>query len=219
MSGAGGGYYKYRYKYWLTYSCSNWVWVNNAKCANCLVCQSTAVSRWMLISNSHVEEMRWESTVPIQDVEGDICTTIWRRKFVLYTDGDCRLKRFWLQLGCAGTSKRWVSKINRAEGGKCGGACWDYGWNTHEASSCDNQGGLRSNTTKLDSLSFHVAFSWGLFYLFCLGNKSMVCFLSPIFGGGQWNWKNWKWNDESFCKSDAKFWFATLSHSSSRVVQ
>lgn len=36
MSGSGG-YYKYRCKYWLTYNCSNWVWVNNAPCAHCLV--------------------------------------------------------------------------------------------------------------------------------------------------------------------------------------
>lgn len=35
MSGSGG-YYKYRCKYWLTYNCGNWVWVNNAPCANCL---------------------------------------------------------------------------------------------------------------------------------------------------------------------------------------
>ena len=36
MSGSGG-YYKYRCKYWLTYNCPNWVWVNNAPCAYCLV--------------------------------------------------------------------------------------------------------------------------------------------------------------------------------------
>ncbi|PSS22034.1 hypothetical protein M430DRAFT_40825 [Amorphotheca resinae ATCC 22711] len=35
MSGTGG-YYKYRCKYWLTYNCPNWVWVNNASCAHCL---------------------------------------------------------------------------------------------------------------------------------------------------------------------------------------
>jgi len=35
MSGSGG-YYKYRCKYWLTYNCPNWVWVNNAPCAHCL---------------------------------------------------------------------------------------------------------------------------------------------------------------------------------------
>ena len=37
MSGSGG-YYKYRCKYRLTYNCPNWVWVNNAPCAHCLVC-------------------------------------------------------------------------------------------------------------------------------------------------------------------------------------
>ncbi|KAH8601440.1 hypothetical protein B0O99DRAFT_681459 [Bisporella sp. PMI_857] len=31
-----GGYYKYRCKYWLTFNCPNWVWVNNAPCAHCL---------------------------------------------------------------------------------------------------------------------------------------------------------------------------------------
>ncbi|KAG4032910.1 hypothetical protein MFRU_006g03680 [Monilinia fructicola] len=36
MSGSGGGYYKYRCKYWLTYNCPHWVWVNNAPCAYCL---------------------------------------------------------------------------------------------------------------------------------------------------------------------------------------
>lgn len=36
MSGSGG-YYKYRCKYFLTHNCPNWVWVNNATCASCLV--------------------------------------------------------------------------------------------------------------------------------------------------------------------------------------
>jgi len=35
MSGSGG-YYKYRCKYWLTYNCPHWVWVNHAPCAHCL---------------------------------------------------------------------------------------------------------------------------------------------------------------------------------------
>jgi len=35
MSGSGG-YYKYRCKYWLTFNCPHWVWVNNAACAYCL---------------------------------------------------------------------------------------------------------------------------------------------------------------------------------------
>ncbi|KUJ22946.1 uncharacterized protein LY89DRAFT_727735 [Mollisia scopiformis] len=35
MSGSGG-YYKYRCKYWLTYNCPHWVWVNGAPCAHCL---------------------------------------------------------------------------------------------------------------------------------------------------------------------------------------
>ncbi|KAL2069634.1 hypothetical protein VTL71DRAFT_14313 [Oculimacula yallundae] len=35
MSGSGG-YYKYRCKYWMTYNCPNWVWVNNSPCAHCL---------------------------------------------------------------------------------------------------------------------------------------------------------------------------------------
>lgn len=36
MSGAGG-FYKYRCKYFYTHNCPNWVWVNNAPCASCLV--------------------------------------------------------------------------------------------------------------------------------------------------------------------------------------
>ena len=36
MSGSGG-YYKYRCKYWLTFNCQSWVWINNAPCAHCLV--------------------------------------------------------------------------------------------------------------------------------------------------------------------------------------
>lgn len=32
-----GGFYKYRCKYFYTYNCSNWVYVSNAPCANCLV--------------------------------------------------------------------------------------------------------------------------------------------------------------------------------------
>lgn len=41
--GGSGGYYKYRCKYWLTHECPNWVWVNNASCAHCLV-------RWLYCS-------------------------------------------------------------------------------------------------------------------------------------------------------------------------
>lgn len=32
-----GGFYKYRCKYFYTYNCSNWVYVSQAPCANCLV--------------------------------------------------------------------------------------------------------------------------------------------------------------------------------------
>lgn len=35
--GQGGGYYKYRCKHFYTYNCMNWVWVNYAACATCLV--------------------------------------------------------------------------------------------------------------------------------------------------------------------------------------
>ena len=44
MSGTGG-YFKYRCKYWLTYNCPNWVWVNNAPCAHCLVRPFCRVSK------------------------------------------------------------------------------------------------------------------------------------------------------------------------------
>ena len=40
MSGGGqpgGGFYKYRCKHFYTYECMNWVWVNHAACATCLV--------------------------------------------------------------------------------------------------------------------------------------------------------------------------------------
>ncbi|CAD6449166.1 ab22894b-c20b-47f2-86bc-c1fedd4baa19 [Sclerotinia trifoliorum] len=45
--GSGGGYYKYRCKYWLVYNCGNWVWVNNEPCANCLAIgrEETVISR------------------------------------------------------------------------------------------------------------------------------------------------------------------------------
>lgn len=36
MSGSGG-FYKYRCKYFYTYNCTNWVYVSQAPCANCLV--------------------------------------------------------------------------------------------------------------------------------------------------------------------------------------
>lgn len=35
MSGSGG-FYKYRCKYFYTHNCTNWVYVNNSPCANCL---------------------------------------------------------------------------------------------------------------------------------------------------------------------------------------
>ncbi|KAK5660641.1 hypothetical protein OQA88_12004 [Cercophora sp. LCS_1] len=31
-----GGFYKYRCKYWLTYNCDKWVWVNGTACAYCV---------------------------------------------------------------------------------------------------------------------------------------------------------------------------------------
>jgi hypothetical protein len=31
-----GGFYKYRCKYFYTYNCQSWVWVNNSPCATCL---------------------------------------------------------------------------------------------------------------------------------------------------------------------------------------
>lgn len=40
MSGSGG-FYKYRCKHFLTYNCNNWVYVNGAACACCLVRSST----------------------------------------------------------------------------------------------------------------------------------------------------------------------------------
>lgn len=39
MSGSGG-FYKYRCKYFYTHNCTNWVYVNNSPCANCLVSTS-----------------------------------------------------------------------------------------------------------------------------------------------------------------------------------
>lgn len=35
MSSGGGGFYKYRCKYFYTHNCPNWVYVNNSPCANC----------------------------------------------------------------------------------------------------------------------------------------------------------------------------------------
>lgn len=40
MSGSGG-FYKYRCKYFYTHNCQNWVWVNKAACASCLVRATT----------------------------------------------------------------------------------------------------------------------------------------------------------------------------------
>ncbi|KAG0641449.1 hypothetical protein HOY80DRAFT_1135259 [Tuber brumale] len=33
---SGSGFYKFRCKYWLTYNCRQWVWVNNSACAECV---------------------------------------------------------------------------------------------------------------------------------------------------------------------------------------
>ncbi|OAR05846.1 hypothetical protein LLEC1_07537 [Akanthomyces lecanii] len=37
MSSPGGGFYKYRCKYFLSHDCKNWVWVNDTPCSTCLV--------------------------------------------------------------------------------------------------------------------------------------------------------------------------------------
>ncbi|KAI0136982.1 hypothetical protein BJ170DRAFT_589933 [Xylariales sp. AK1849] len=34
-SGGGGGFYKYRCKYFYTHNCPNWVYVNHSPCASC----------------------------------------------------------------------------------------------------------------------------------------------------------------------------------------
>ncbi|KAI1851779.1 hypothetical protein JX265_011014 [Neoarthrinium moseri] len=34
-SGGGGGFYKYRCKYFYTHNCPNWVYVNNSACSSC----------------------------------------------------------------------------------------------------------------------------------------------------------------------------------------
>lgn len=47
MSGSGG-FYKYRCKYFYTHNCTNWVYVNNAPCANCLVSLRVRVGFWSL---------------------------------------------------------------------------------------------------------------------------------------------------------------------------
>ncbi|KAJ4155171.1 hypothetical protein LMH87_000428 [Akanthomyces muscarius] len=36
MSSPGGGFYKYRCKYFLSHDCKNWVWVNDTPCSTCL---------------------------------------------------------------------------------------------------------------------------------------------------------------------------------------
>ncbi|OAA63073.1 hypothetical protein ISF_04949 [Cordyceps fumosorosea ARSEF 2679] len=36
MSSPGGGFYKYRCKYFFTFECKNWVWVNDTPCSTCL---------------------------------------------------------------------------------------------------------------------------------------------------------------------------------------
>ncbi|KAI1129878.1 hypothetical protein F5Y10DRAFT_143835 [Nemania abortiva] len=35
MSGGGGGFYKFRCKYFLSHECPNWVYVNGSACASC----------------------------------------------------------------------------------------------------------------------------------------------------------------------------------------
>ncbi|KAJ6782439.1 hypothetical protein PWT90_07996 [Aphanocladium album] len=36
MSSPGGGFYKYRCKYFLSHDCKNWVWVIDTPCSTCL---------------------------------------------------------------------------------------------------------------------------------------------------------------------------------------
>jgi len=70
MSGSGG-YYKYRCKYWLTYDCPNWVWVNNSPCAHCLA-EGRESDEIAFIGSSHISK---EIYVP-QVENGTLCYTI-----------------------------------------------------------------------------------------------------------------------------------------------
>ena len=54
MSG-GGGFYKYRCKNWLTYDCTEWVWVNGTACVNCLVSATLPMQAWSIdMSSRHL---------------------------------------------------------------------------------------------------------------------------------------------------------------------
>ncbi|EFX06445.1 hypothetical protein CMQ_6766 [Grosmannia clavigera kw1407] len=60
MSGSGG-FYKYHCKNFLTYNCQNWVFVNNAPCADC--CAAGRDDRCSVAGTSALSEM--EIGVPI----------------------------------------------------------------------------------------------------------------------------------------------------------
>src|ERR1700712_5753689 len=75
MSGSGG-YYKYRCKYWLTHNCPNWVWVNNAPCAHCLV--SCHIEDYRAIA----ELIRSRLTVETRTLQWSLAHLVERKKYM-----------------------------------------------------------------------------------------------------------------------------------------
>ena len=79
MSGSGG-FYRYRCKYWLTHNCNNWVYVNGAACAYCVVSFGPWVSD---VGHSETdkdcgqadgrESMESETTAPAHHFSREIC--------------------------------------------------------------------------------------------------------------------------------------------------
>lgn len=71
MSGGGGGFYKYRCKYFYTHNCPNWVYVNNSPCASCC-----AEGRDSEVSNPSVSRYASRDIFVPKAADGMLCYTM-----------------------------------------------------------------------------------------------------------------------------------------------
>ncbi len=63
MSGSGG-FYKYRCKYFYTYNCPNWVWINGVACPACLVSFIPSSLALFILTSSQAEGRDSEGSSP-----------------------------------------------------------------------------------------------------------------------------------------------------------
>ncbi|KAJ3482187.1 hypothetical protein NLG97_g7637 [Lecanicillium saksenae] len=91
MSSPGGGFYKYRCKYFLSHDCKNWVWVSDTPCSTCMAIgrdeESLPAAAWSVsrdilaphVNNGILQYAYMKVTVSEQGEEGLIMRSKFQR--------------------------------------------------------------------------------------------------------------------------------------------